>query len=113
MTKLGCLRCDWWSLGAGVSRLTSTDGGYKGTSGSQRGPGGQPSTTVKARLEARKVSVTWKGTDESSGAKLLQTVGMGMPWKGLKEGSPVGQLSEVERGGSLRCPGWAPAQEQE
>lgn len=57
VTKPGCLCCDWWSLEAGVSRLTRADGATKGC----WGPSGVLATNpppVKARLEARKVSAT-------------------------------------------------------
>lgn len=53
----------WWWWGAAVLRLARAGGCRRGKSGSsQRGSGCYPlPSPMKARLGARKISMTWKG----------------------------------------------------
>lgn len=62
MTKLRCLRCDWWSLGS--LEMDRSRWGLQRDAGppavSWRPPPTPPPPPVKAGLEARSRSVTWK-----------------------------------------------------
>lgn len=89
--------------------MTGADGGYKGMLGLQLCPGGQPAP-VRAGLEARIGSVTWKEQLRAPG------LGVGDGGKGfLWGGDPRrhlyilrGEVAPCGAGAGMACPGMSP-----